>query len=224
MLREDLKKLSPDALAARVAEMELEIAELQEGKASADTLVKSYEQREQATAEESRQAQNAAWVTSVAEGDAPVMLPAERELATYVLDALTAPEGTTVKAYSETAKNAAGEETTVEVPVAEAFKRLYALRSKDTIKKLFAEDSAGTATEKSGEPAALDTADPEQEALKRAKVYAKEHGKGMADAFRAVLDSDPELKRKVGEKRMHPDGAAKAAEGSARMSRIIAPQ
>jgi hypothetical protein len=155
------------------------------------------------------------------------MLPVERPLATYLLDVLTAPEGTTVKAYSEKVKvkeDGKDVEKDVALSPVDAFKRLYALRDKAVVTQLFTETSASTSTENGGEPAKPKTVEEANAlATERAKVYAKDKG-GMpfAKAYRAVLDEDPELKAMVAGVR--PEGQAAAIEGATHFARVTAPK
>jgi hypothetical protein len=231
MTKDEMAKLPPEQLAARIFELEQENAEIAEGRSAAEGRAKTYSDRiataEQAAAEAQDQARrdgNAAWVAGMAEGAEPRMLPAERPFAAYILDVLTAPAGTQVKAYSEKGKDKDGKDVEVEVSPADAFRKLYELRGKGVIKGLFTHQTLATDASQAGgdEPAAeYSTQDEARDlAVERAKAYAKQHGKDFGTALRAVLDADPELKEAYAGVRQ--EGEAAAAAGAAKYSRIVA--
>ena len=227
MKLEELQGMSQEQIVAAFAAVEQETAELSEGKAAAENLVKKYEQQTLEAKDAARKAQNEAWIKSVAEGAEPRMLPTERPFATYLLDVLTAPEGTQVKAYTEKVKVKEGDkevEKDVELTPVVAFQRLYELRNKAVVAQLFTEISVSASTAGSGEPALPKTPEEAKEvAVARAKEYAKAHeGTPFAKAYRAVLDADPDLKQLAAG--IRPEGEAAAREGSARMAQLVAPR
>jgi hypothetical protein len=224
MTPEELKELSPEQIVAAYAALEQENAELAEGKGAAEKLVKTYEQQTVETKEASRKAANEGWVASMSEGAEAKMLPAERSLVTYILDALTLPEGTQVKAYTQKVTVKEGDkdvEKDVELSPADVLKKLYELRDKAVVAQLFTETSASTSTASSGEPALLTTAEEGRDvAVARAKEYAKKHKTPFEKAYRAVLDEDPDLKALVAGVR--PEGQAAEAQGAAKFAQMVA--
>ncbi len=231
MTKEELAKLPADQLAARIFELEQENAEIAEGRTAAEGRAKTYSDKiadaEKAAADArdaSRKQANEAWVAGMAEGAEPRMLPAERPFATYLLDVLTVPAGTQVKAYSEKGKGKDGKDVEVDVSPADAFRKLYELRGKGVIKGLFAQQTLATDASRAGgdEPAAeYATQDEARDvATERAKAYAKKHGKDFSTSLKAVLDADPELKEVYAGVR--PEGEAAAAAGVAKYTRIVA--
>jgi small-conductance mechanosensitive channel len=169
------------------------------------------------TQEEVRHGMIEAWLDEMTAGENPRMFPAEVPFAAYILDVLTMPPGSEVKTYAAKVEDEKGQLQDVELTPAQVFMAMYEGRS-ELLQDLFKEYSEGGATESGGEPATQD-ADPRAEAISRAKKYAQEKNVPLEKAYRIVLDEDPELKERVAGAR--PEGAAKAAEGHAEMSRLV---
>jgi len=214
------EELENQELKAQLAALTEENKALAGRATTAEAQAKTYADQAQASAEQTRKDRNGAWVKSVAEGPEARIIPAERPYVEYVLDALTQPAGTQVKAY---ALQMEGKE--IQLDPAGVFKRLVEMRSKETLKALFTEQSKGGATATGGEPAIAGARsqqewaeDPKGEATRRAKVYAKAHGDlPFRKAYRAVLDEDRALKDACANVR--PEGAAE--QEAARQHRVL---
>lgn len=237
-----MANLTPEQMEARLLELAGQVETLQganvalgEKLAKSEETAKSYKQMvdEQEgervkSAEEARQAQNGAWIQGMAEGAEARILPAERPYVAFLLDVLTAPapEGVQVKTYAEKVKDGEAEKE-VQVGAAEIFKRLFALRSKDTIAKLFAEQSAGGGQSQAEPGGEVDPDQAEQDLLAKARELVKaEPGKySLSAAYRKVLGEAPDKVRDaLTRSRVRPEGEARAKAEAGRYATRLAPK
>lgn len=194
------------------------LKDLETEKGKSDEEVRKYAEQLATEQEDQRQGFVEAWI----EENTPRMTPVERELATYLLDVLTLPPGSEVRAYAMEDD----QKQQVELSPAEVFMAFIETRPEDLFSHLYQEVSEGGSTAGGGEPSPERQSqyeDPKREAIERAKVYAKEHSKGteefpLSKAYKLVLDEDPELKAAVAGVR--PEGQDKAAEQRAVAERL----
>ena len=232
MTKEELEKLTPAELAERLLAAEQENAELVEGRTAAEGRAQTYSQQladvaaqRARDAEAARVAGNAAWLVTVAEGATPRMLPAEREYAAHLLDVLTAPAGTQVKAYAEKATvkvDGKDVEQVTELAPADVLRRLFERRAPGGIAKLFADqtESRGTVDAEAVAPELKTPEDAKAEVVRLAKEHVAKHGGDLASAYAKVYADRPELKALAANVR--PEGASAAEEGARHFSQIAA--
>lgn len=202
----------------QLAEMESRIAQLAEENEASQQEARLYAEQLADQQEEIRLYHNQQWL----EGMAPYMSGPEKECAAYLLDVLTLPPGSEVRAYSLEDE----EKKTVELGPAEVFMAMFEARVEEGQPKLYTELSKGGSTDGSGEPApqsggSLDMSgsqDPKAVAIGLAKKYSQENKVPLQKAYRIVLDQNPELKEAVAGVR--PEGERVASEGRGDMERM----
>jgi hypothetical protein len=205
------------AEAERMSQLELQLQELQKAyselEAQAGTSeeeARFYAEQLATMQEDYRVSSNEAWLEEMQDK----MTPAETELATYLLDILTLPPGSEVKAYAYEDEK----KETQELSPAEVFMAMIESREGPSTKHLYTEISQGGSTNTGGEQASDEPGDPKAVAITLAKKYSQENKVPLREAYRTVLDENPELKEAVAGVR--PEGAGKVAEGQAQMGRM----